>query len=335
MTIGPEEDILTYLLKERTRVSAIDFFAAYDEIDGAKQNLSIVDPENWYKTFPFEVVVVKLGEAGNSLEDIDERIEKEYVYALPMPPSAISVTMQAASQATPTLGGVVEETSKNTFWTISMNGTMGISPNRANEISGVIDTTSPAKNFREVKKNLGLISGTLDKFATLGQFAVDTVSDFKNGENVEAMNKLFTTTPIFSDSAVSKDSNGFYEMMLFHRFLFAYSAMKEQQPNKWALYFRHHKDSVEWRVTLQDFRFVKTSQSPYKHQYTLIFKGWDMTPLLYTEKTQDRFAEGGDLNGLKTFTITGAFTKIANLTQVVASGPGAIVDSISGGGPIV
>lgn len=323
--------------KNKNKKGVIDFFDVYLQSENAKLNMDIIDPEAWYKTYPFEIIVINKEENYSydpDLADIDSGIT-QYVYSLPIPPEAISVNMMVASQATPTLGGVVEETNENKFWLISMQGTVGLSTNRNNPISDITDTVNPATKFRETKRNLGLVSGALDRFVTLSQTGVDLYNDLKNGENIEAANKLFTTNPIFTESAVSRKSNGYYEMHLLHRFLYTYSSLKNQSPNNWFLVFRHHKDGTEWRAVLQEFRMTKTKNNPYLYRYNLMFKGWDMNPILQNTPFQDRFAEGGDLHGLKTFTVTGAFTKLANLTQTIASGPGAIVDALGSKNPVI
>lgn len=331
------EDIIEDLLVKKNTYSAVDMFDEYKNVEGATQNLDVISPSDWYKTFPYEITAIKVGENLKYDPSIakDDTTIHQFVYSLPIPPEAISTTMIPASQVTPTLGGVVEETSKNIFWNISLQGTTGISANRNNPFTQKVDTRTPATTFRETKKTLGLLSGALDKFASLSQTAVDMASDFKNGETIEALNKLFTTTPIFTDSAVERSSNGYYEMMLFHRFLLLYSELKEKEPDRWVLVFRNHKDAMEWRVVLQDFRIVKTKANPHMYRYSLVFKGWQASPLIYLAKEQDRFKAGGDLNGLKTFTATGAATKIANLVAMVASGPSAIIDSITGSSPVI
>lgn len=337
MAVIKPDNIKEAMIKDN-RESVGEFFDLYSSIEDAKSNLSVIDPEVWYKTFPFEIVAVYL-EYENikydpSIADVDTAIT-QYVYSLPIPPEAISTTMIAASQATATLDGVVEETSENKFWQISFQGTTGISSNRLNPLTGKLDTVAPATTFRETKKNFGLISGAIDKFASLSQSAIDIYDDFKNGENIEAFNKLFTTTPIFSDSAVDKVANGFYELHLFHRFLYAYSQMKDRDPERWVLLFRNFKDSSEWRVVLNDFRFTKTKENPYMYKYNISFKAWDFYSLATNEKHKDRFATGGDLNGLKTFTATGIASKIANLTAKVAAGPTALLDAVTGESPVI
>jgi len=314
--------------------SAQDIFNEYNSLDGSVEGIDIINPENWYKTFPYEIVVVEKLDPEKPY-DPDTNLKDSYIYSLPIPPEAISVSMIPASIVTPTLDGVVEETNTNKFWSIAMNGTFGISTNRANEQTGELDTREPATSFRGVKENLGLISGTLDNIADLADNFSDTMNDFKSDDLIETGNRMFTTTPIFSRSAVSKQGNGYIEMHLFHRFLYAYSALKDKNPKKYFLKFKHHKDGTQWRIVIQEFRMIKSKTNPYMYRYSLAIKGWDMKPIAHSSSFYDRFAEGGDLHGLKTFTATGALIKMANLTAKVTGGPSGIINTLSGGSPIV
>ncbi len=314
--------------------SSQDIFNSYNELASSTEGINIINPDNWYKTFPYEIAVIEKTDPEKEY-DPDSNHAQSFIYSLPIPPEAISIAMLPASTVTPTLDGVVEETNTNKFWSIAMNGTFGISANRSNSETGELDTREPATVFRKVRENLGLVSGTLDNLADMTDNFTDLMSDFKNDDLIEAGNKAFTTQPIFSRSAVSKQGNGYVEMHLFHRFLYAYSALKDKNPNKYLLKFRHHKDGTEWRIIIQEFRMIKSKTNPYMYRYSFAIKGWDMQPIINSSKRYDRFAEGGDLYGLKTFTVTGALLKMANLTAKVTSGPSGIINALSGGAPII
>jgi len=309
----------------------------YKNREGVSSNfLNVINPMSWYKTFPFEIVAVYSPKDNSDYKaDSDNTNVKQYVYSLPIPPEAISTTMVPASSVTPTLDGYVEETTQTKIWIVSLSGTTGISPNRADS-KGETDTTAPATKFRETKQNLGLISGALGRVETMASYAQSIAKDATSGDLVEMTNKLFTTTPIFTESAVSKDSNGYTEIHLLHKFLIMYAKEKSIQPNNWQLLFRNYKDGQEFRVVVQDFKVNKTKSSPFLYNYSISFKCWNLQPINNHGREIDRFAKDGDLYGLKTFTITGTLTKLANLTAKIANNPiGAITDSLTGGGVII
>ena len=100
-----------------------------------------IDGEDWYKVYSYQFVITDskaFGSFGN---------KDEIIYTLPIPPQSMSVRMIPASQATATIGGVVEETNANVFWSLNMSGTTGIAVSRIG--TGANRHEEMAKVFRD------------------------------------------------------------------------------------------------------------------------------------------------------------------------------------------
>ena len=297
------------------RLSAEKMFGL--DILATRANSWVVDASRWYEIRPYEFVAY------------DSKANKEYVFSLPIPPESISVAPVIASEATPTLGGVTEETSENVFWTINMQGTTGMSVDRA-------DASKPAQGagaFRKVANSSGMISGALQGLADKVQSFVDsgnalsgalTSGDLAAGLNATLANPLW-----FRRSAVSNQRNGYYELLLLHKWLNMFSSAKEQSPTTWSLYFRNHKDNTEFRIVLKGFRMSKDKSNPYLSRYQIEAKGWQcQSPIRIEKNAIDRFAKGGDLEVANTLTVTGIVTKAKGLVNTLRRGPASIADSL-------
>ena len=277
-----------------------------------KSDLLIIEPTRWYQLYPYEIVVY------------DAKNNFEFVYALPIPPEALSLHVVAASESFATIGGVVEQTSENVFTNIMLSGTTGIAVNRA-------DSQTPAKGdeFRAVSRASGAISGAIDSLANTIQSVADAASDFSTEDLVGGLGTLMANKLWFKRSAVSSQKNGYYEILTLHKFLQAYSTAKEEDPLNYSLYFRTHKENLEYRVVMKDFRVMKSKESPYLYRYQIVFKGWSQrSPLRQIKDGSDRFGKDGDLNMTNTLTATGAVQKVRSLVNTLRRGPAAVVDTL-------
>jgi len=234
-----------------------------------------------------------------------------YYYALPIPPQTYVEKMVTASQATPTFGGVVEETNKNVFFNISMGGTTGIAVTRgATNVPGGRDKM--ASIFRDSIKSTGLMSGAMAQVnAVISQVggiadqAIQAGTALANGDiggaaaaAVQAMQtKLLPAMP-YAGSAVDKDTNGFTEAEELVRFLYTYSALKDKKPDKYSLSFRNFKTGREYRCVVRDIQLQRSVQDPMLTRYSLALQCWDAKPISDSDKSEaeyDRFGPGGDL----------------------------------------
>jgi hypothetical protein len=254
----------------------------------------------------FDAAVSAIG-----LSEESSPVSDYFYYTLPIPPQSYNEKMVIASQATATIGGVVEETNKNVFWNISMGGTTGIAVTR-----GATDVTNGrnkmATIFRDTIKTTGLMSGALAQvnsvLSQVGGIAdqvIQTGTALANGDiggaaaaAVQAAQvKLLPAMP-YAGSAVDRETNGFTEAHELMRFLYTYSALRDTNPDGYHLFFRNYKTGKQFRCVIQDLSLQQSVQDPMLVRYTIVLKCWDVTPLTEAEKSKaeyDRFGPGGDL----------------------------------------
>lgn len=253
-----------------------------------------IDYTDWYKTFAYQFVIEETSDSPLAGPGLPSNVRR-YLYTLPIPPQAFQLSPVSTSSVTPTLGGVVEETSPTVFWDISMSGTMGVSASRS-------DITKPATVFRDVRTSSGPLSRLISNIEGAAQSITDAaqaVATF-NQDTLNAVNdQLQNTSQPFNRSAVSNvnPNNGYTETHLLHKFFLTYIRLKGLFPNRYKLYFRNTKDNQQWQVIFSSApRFEKSAGSPYKYNYAISLRGWSMTSVSSQDRfVVDRFSSNGDL----------------------------------------
>jgi len=323
--------------------------AAYPD----KSGFYTVTAEDWYKTYPYRFKMIIKG--------------KPTYYSLPIPPEALSYQMVSASQLIPTLGGVVEETSKTVFWQIALSGTTGIGISRPyTEDKDILDKpASGESNFRTVLKG-GLLANTFNK-------AVNAVDAVKGawGQGAEGaafglLEGLASTAQRYNTSAVRNAipeestgsrlasavgldfsrfqtlkpnaTNGYVEIHLLHSFLNAYSHLKENDTENVSLYFESQKDNMQWQVIIKNFAFQKNANQPYLYKYNIVLQGFDLNQVGGTARVAvDRFGADGDLGSVSSFTLSGSLQRAKALQRKLegAQSVGGYVGLISSKPPII
>ena len=289
--------------------------------DGGK--IWSVKGADWYQVYGYQFAVnVSLGK--------DTAVDA-FKFTLPIPPQSFMVKPVMASRATPTIGGVVEETSAVVFWMVQMQGTTGIAVNR-----GENDGTSRnevAKSFRDNITTTGLLSGVsanlnkvISKVGGVADKAIDAfgrVSDaIKTGDFLDAASSaaegfvgaantaLLPPLP-YSSSAVSQEGNGFTEAQELQKFFYMYSKLKGKSPNKYSLIFRCYKTNQEWDVIVKDFSLQISAQNPNLYKYSISLQGWNCRAVGDKErKPLDRLGSKGDLKSVNTLT-SGVLAKVS------------------------
>jgi hypothetical protein len=300
--------------------------------------------QDWYKVFGYQFVILsnkekekEVGKSGNSAVSkllgavkavknlatgsknadgpSEDNAETKY-YTLPIPPQSLLIKPIIASQVTPTLGGVVEETSDNVLWIISMQGTTGIAPGRAMNGS-TPDRRSVAKQFRDTISTTGLLAGitgqlnkTISKIGGAIDSALAAAQSFQEGNiaggignAVNAANATVLPSIPYSGSAVSQETNGFTEIQELSKFIDMYNTLKHKDPKKYSLVFRMFKTNQQWRCIVQDFSIQKSAQSPHLWRYNIVLKCWNLQTVsaqMSKASEFDRFGSNGDLKSVNT-----------------------------------
>lgn len=291
------------------------------------KDLWTIAPDNWYKVFPYQFVVLKDG--------------AEFAwYTLPIPPQALVTKMIPASQATATVGGVVEETSANVFWAINLMGTTGIAIGRnsgdkkkrqmvAEKFRERLETTGAfAGTFQNLGNITNKIGGTVQAGLNIASAAGSgSISGVMSGISGGIQNALLPSTP-FAGSAVNKKTNGFSEIQEIHRFLLVYSRLKGAYPGTYSLEFRNWKTSQKWNCVVQDFTIQQNATNPHLYRYNIQLKCWDVWDVNEAtgqeESGSDRFGPGGDLSSVNTLSGKKAIEGLQKVTAKLGKGGGFI-----------
>lgn len=272
----------------------------------------VVNPKDWHKLFPFTFQIKANG-----------RGRPSYTYTLPIPPESITTKMIVASEATPTLGGVVEETSANKFWMIQLTGTTGMAVGRMGDSYKKAEDS--ADKFREVLSTTGLLSGVGANINSGGSRIAGVINQTHNAYTSGSVAGVaagaaglvgLASQPVlpYASSAVDKKSNGYSEMARIHKFFHMYSIKHENDPTGYSLYFINHKDGQKFRCVLKDFSVQKSSQEPHLYRYRIALKCWEPTApaknLGNDKRAVNRFDPAkGDLKTVNTLNV-GNFAKI-------------------------
>lgn len=289
----------------------------------ADDEFSIVNPRNFWQIYPYQFVIMVEGEDPSSI--------REYIYTLPIPPESLQTKMVMASEATPTLGGVVEETSQNKLWMVSLSGTTGMAVGRGDESGVSEDTAKAATKFRNIIGTTGLLAGLSAAVNEIGgQVAgiASGISQFASSPGAGIANTiqaaLLPNLP-YASSAVSKKSNGYSEIARMQRFFYMYSVYHEGAPNKVRLEFRNVKDNQRFRCVIKDFQVTKGVQEPYLYRYRITAKCWQPRDLKGVDEESiaeiNRFDPAtGDMPSVNTLTAAGSYAltvkKINDLSNI-------------------
>lgn len=264
-----------------------------------------VNGADWGKVFSYQFVIVEDPNGGN----VDA-----FYYTLPIPPQQVMFKQVSASMATPTIGGVVEETSPNTFWTIQLVGTTGIAVTRGDK-SAEFQRTKISRQFRQSLSTTGLLAGlsaginsVLGKVGTVADSVVGAVGALQDGDAASAIGDVVGAAnaallpPIpYGGSGVDGENNGYTEAQELSKFLYMYSRVKAANPTDFGLRFKSFKDGQQWDCIVQDFTLQKSAQNPMLYRYQIVLKAWSVTGIQATKSDSfDRFGPGGDLKAVNT-----------------------------------
>jgi hypothetical protein len=269
-----------------------------------------IDPQAWYKVYPYQFIV----RGGQT----------PYYFTLPIPPQSLLIKMVPASQATATIGGVVEETNTNLFWLINLMGTTGTAVTRLD--SDIQTRKQMATKFRGRLETTGLIAGVAATaqavVSKIGNVADAVISGVESGDIggviggvTGAISAAGLPNQPWAGSQVDGQSNGFSEMQELHRFLYAYSRLKNVSPGLWTLWFASHKTDQQWQVSLQDFTIQQSAQNPHLYKYNIQLKAWGIGSITASggqNVDYDRFGPNGDLKAVNTLGLQGSITTISN-----------------------
>jgi hypothetical protein len=306
---------------------------------GSEKELWAIDGQDWYKVFGYQFVIEKKTAAppakkssGGGLFDAAKSavakatgvdlggatapVVETINYTLPIPPQQFIAKPILANRVTPTIGGVVEETSPVTFWMISMAGTTGTGIGRQGNSDN--DFKQIAGKFRQNISTTGLLSGIAQEANSIinkvGNLA-DQISQGGFGNVIGAVNNALTPPLPYSGSGVDPTSNGFTEIQAFQKFIYIYQKLKSNYPSEYNLYFVNHKTNQKWRIVVKDFVIQQSAQNPNLYRYNVQLQGWDITNAKFSgDRIQfDRFGPNGDLKEVNTTNVFDTVDKMKSI----------------------
>ena len=206
-----------------------------------------IEPLNWNKNFPYQLMVVKIGNDGAPIWDNNWR------YTLPVPPESLSINMPFASTIHATQGGVVEEHNGAPFRNISISGTTGILPIRGN--AGEAKSLNPAQS---------IFAGTIRNASRFQTIASNL--GFAKVKN--------TVTKSDLQGQVGQGS-GYFQFHTLSQFLERYAVFKKTAAGRdYRLALMMWKDQHFYLVKPESFNLSRNAGSPYEYKYSMSFKAW-------------------------------------------------------------
>lgn len=282
----------------------------------AKGNTWTINGADWYQVYGYQFSI--------NMSDGKTTTADKFTFTLPIPPQSFMVKPVMATRATPTIGGVVEETSPVTFWMIQMQGTTGIATARGQ--GDEANRKEMAKSFRDNITTTGLLSGlsanlnkVVSKIGGVADQAIDAFGRVKGAFDdkknplsaipeaaagfVGAANTALLPPLPYSTSAVSQNGNGFTEAQELQKFFYMYSKIKGQSPDKYSLKFKCYKTNQEWQCIVKEFSLQISAQNPNLYKYSISLQGWDCKAISDKDKIAfDRLSPTGDLKSVNTIT---------------------------------
>lgn len=262
---------------------------------------------------------------------------------LPILPQNLQISTQFATRLTNTLYGVVEQHSEVKYYDISIQGTTGMVPQYSDnqDSKANILPTDPNPGRQQFSNNseslVGSIGGALPQATNIINQIANKAQQIVGGGEVNY-------------SGVSLDNNGYVAFHNFYRFLLEYKkqvsaetgsagssvsasplASANSLMSKVAssakskiglgrdsdssgsspLQFLNYKDGNQYDCVVNDFRLVRSANSPFLYNYTITIRAYNLAPI-----NQLGFQS---LNAIKEQTETGGIKSFKDISRVVGN----------------
>lgn len=330
--------------------------------DNSKLDRSLfytVDPSKWYKTFPyyFEIREAVQEQSVDSIyaRDLVTFNKQEAVFTpcmrfyLPVPPQHMALQQLPATEATATMGGVVEETTDPIFHTITLAGTTGMSL-RSEGVATDGDQKEIKINQRREFEEMAGTGSLFGRVAFTATEVADSTANLITPENSlpfarfgSAVNtpdskdlnkipqdikdtitetwweriKAQVSSGLFSSAEnPTLFSNGYAWDHALRQFFLIYQREKAKKPNDFRLVFVDVKSNTEYSCIPRAIQFTKSANNPFVSNYNIVLKCWDLADLSKDDlavkfNATDRF--NGDLGEVYSVNATAIFGEIQNI----------------------
>lgn len=208
---------------------------------------------NWNQLFPYQLMVVE--QQGDGTYAVMTDNEGSWVFTLPMPPEAFTISTPFAINTTVTMGGYVEEHNGAPIRMIRLSGSTGVAFGRGN---------APQPRGFDFRNSI-IANTAAQGFATL------------NAANaLNAQGQFVTNTHLqseYGDPAGQMALTGYFQFRLLQIFFEAYSELKKTSKGRRArLALATYKDEAVYLVSPQMFDVDKQASAPLEYKYNLTFK---------------------------------------------------------------
>ena len=265
-TIDNNIPVQTTIIKATESHSSSDSFWSFSED---------INSSNWNKSFPYKFYILTTEEPADKVTNTYSEGSYFFIesFSLPIPPQSLSVDIPFASTTQVTLGGIAEDHNGAPIRNISLSGTTGIMPARANAMS-TVGSHGQSPVYAGAASPFGIYTGTAQSARTL----VDTAQLLATGTPRNSFN-LYSSDYFDEVGAVNGDKNGrstgFYQFHLMSRFLEHYMELRKGPGgHNIRLAFSMYKDQSTYLVTATNFRMERNAADPLSYNYSLSMKAW-------------------------------------------------------------
>jgi hypothetical protein len=229
------------------------------QIEEAFWATSPIELSRFGDLFPYQLLVLRAAKAPDG--STTHSPEPGWVYTLPMPPEALTISTPFAIEAYATMGGIIEEHNGAPFRMITLRGTTGLLPARA---------SAPQQ------LGFGLLESIAGGTLTALQDVKAAISEPSVNPNVHLRSEFDDTiaTGAGAGSILARTS-GYAQFRKLQRFLEAYAAVKKTKAGRdLRLALAIWKDQAVYVCAPQAFDVSKDGGSPLEYKYVLSLKAW-------------------------------------------------------------
>ena len=242
------------LKKEPTIAAAVD-----SDLRAWAFTSDAIGAERWNRHYPYQFIVLEKNETGDGWTPLTD-----WSFALPIPPSSLSIAPRIASTLRPLAeNGVVEERSPTRFYDIAASGTFGTNLGR----------TSAGQDLPEVP------------------FVLKSTVMLAQGIN-DSVQAILDPNPRFNIMAVSEANSvrtGYYQFRLMQKFLEGWLSLSAGPLGKnLSLGLAMWKDESVYLIKMEEFRVSRDSSSPLAYNYSIRATAWGRTSLKEPNETSNK-----------------------------------------------
>lgn len=212
----------------------------------------------WNKLYPYQLLVVEQQPDGSYATKLPDTSRTSWVFTLPIPPEALTVSTPFAIDVAATLGGYVEQHNGIAFRMLSFSGSTGVFLGR--------DPGPVAPDFSGLTDFQSIFAGTIDA-------AASTAVAFRELQQGKTFETNIVDQATFTDPDDNGSLTGYYQFRLLELFLEAYSELKRTKEGRRArLAFAIWKAEQTYLCTPVSFETHRDAGHALEYKYALVLR---------------------------------------------------------------